>query len=135
MLRKENEKLREQLGQESQPRNGTLDRLQLMEKSYQMAAKYFLGTAVAKDSIGSKAEQEDNHNYLEVQPAKKSIVSRLVQNVPDSLALQKLALAAQSNFHTAGKPAPMVQPVNSLRACVHQSVKITGEGSVQLRLL
>jgi len=134
-LRKENERLREQLGQESQPRNGTLDRLQLMEKSYQMAAKYFPGTAGSKDSIGKNGKEVENHNYLEVLPAKQSVVSRLVQNFPDSLALQKLALAAQSNFHTAGKPAPMVQPANSLRACVHQSVKITGEGSVQLRLL
>lgn len=134
-LRKENEKLREQLGQQSQSRNGSLDRLQLMEKSYQMAAKYFPGTGGSKDSVGKKAEEKENRNYLEVLPAKKAIISRLVQNVPDSLALQKAARAMQSNFYNAGKAAAMVQPANSLRACVHQTVKITGEGTVQLRLL
>ena len=134
-LRKENEKLREQLGQQSQSRNGSLDRLQLMEKSYQMAAKYFPGTGGSKDSIGKKAEEKENRNYMEVLPGKKAVVSRLVQHVPDSLALQKAARATQSNFYSAGKADAMVQPANSLRACVHQTVKITGEGTVQLRLL
>lgn len=134
-LRKENEKLREQLEQQSHSHSGSLDRLQLMEKSYQMAAKYFPGTGGSKDSIAEKAEAKKNHNYLQVIPLRNSVVSRLVQPIPDSLIAQKLGEGKQSNFYTTATTAVKVQPLNAIRACVHQSVQVVGEGSVQLRLL
>ena len=135
-LRRENEKLKEQLEQQNRPANRDLDRLQLMEKSYQMAAKYFPGNATVKDTVSHKKDKDmEGNNFLVVLPKKKTVVSKLRQQVSDSVALQQFDRLSQSQFRTATEENEEVQIANSIRACVHQSIRITGEGSVQLRLL
>jgi conjugative transposon TraM protein len=134
-LRKENEKLKEQLQQQT-PQIKSLDRLQLMEKSYQMAAKYFPGTAKADETAKSRAEKPaEEPPFLEVLPDEKAIVSKLSQKVADSVVLKRFAEGYYRNFAAAAQSQEELQPANSIRACIHQNNKVTSEGSVQIRLL
>lgn len=134
-LRRENEKLKEQLSQQS-PEQKNLDRLQLMEKSYQMAAKYFPGAAKADYSAkNTTGKGKDEAPFLAVLPDQKIIVSKLRQSIPDSLALSRFSEGLYRSFTTASEPQAVLPPANSIRACIHQDLKITGEGSVQVRLL
>jgi conjugative transposon TraM protein len=134
-LRRENEKLKEQLQQQT-PQGKNLDRLQLMEKSYQMAAKYFPGAAKAGDtSKTATAKKAEEAPFLEVLPEKKTVVSSLRQKAADSMALMRFAQGNYRTFTTAGETAGELIVANSIRACIHDNQKITGEGSVQIRLL
>ncbi|WP_185965587.1 conjugative transposon protein TraM [Flavobacterium zepuense] len=134
-LKSENERLKAQL-ETRQAAQGQKpdDRLALMEKSYQMAAKYFPGT-VQKDSLTAKpSKQKPEDEFITVVADRKSVVSQLYRKVPDSLLLARLANGEQQGFATASGPQDVPLPANSIRACIHQSLKLVGEGSVQLRL-
>lgn len=133
-LRRENEKLKGQLAQRG-PAERRPDRLQLMEQSYQLAAKYFPATARADEAPRSKKEEAEEIPFLEVMPDKKALVSKLWQKVSDSVALRHFAEDRQNGFTSGLQEPEAVAPANSIRACIHQSQKITGEGSIQLRLL
>jgi len=130
-LRQENEKLREQLA--GRTGEGRLpDRLQLMEQSYKMAAKYFPGAA-ASDTV-VKGKQDKEAPFLEVLPEQKSVVSMLEQKVPLEQAIRRYVVTNRA-FTGSGSDQQAVQPANSIRACVDKDQKITSEGPVQLRLL
>lgn len=136
-LQSENERLKAQLdaSQASQGQKPD-DRLALMEKSYQMAAKYFPGATKSMDTLSanpSKQKQEDD--FVTVLPGRKSVVSQLYRKVPDSLLLVRLANGQQQVFTTTNGQPDVSLPPNSIRACIHQTHKLVGEGSVQLRLL
>jgi len=136
-LQSENERLKAQL-EASQASQGQkpVDRLALMEKSYQMAARYFPGSTPAKDTISTKpSKQKQEDDFITVLPDKKTVVSQLYRKVPDSLLLARLANGEQQVFTSAGGQPDVSLPPNSIRACIHQTLKLVGEGSVQLRLL
>ena len=136
-LKTENERLKAQL-EASQASQGQKpdDRLALMEKSYQMAAKYFPGSTPAKDTVNTSPKTEKQEDdFVTVLPKRKSVVSQLYRKVPDSLLLARLANGEQQVFTpTVGQPNISLPP-NSIRACIHQTLKLVGESSVQLRLL
>jgi len=136
-LKSENERLKAQL-EASQASQGQKpdDRLALMEKSYQMAAKYFPGATKAMDTVNTypKTEKQED-DFVTVLPNRKSVVSQLYRKVPDSLLLAHLANGEQQGFTTTGVQQDVSLPPNSIRACIHQTHKLVGEGSVQLRLL
>ncbi len=134
-LRKENQQLKEQLNQQN-PQHKNLDRLALMEKSYQMAAKYFPGAVQAGDPVKNETEKKAEESpFLMVLPDQKVIVSKLRQKEQDSLALLRFAEGHYRSFTTIGESSKEVPFPNSIQACIHQNGKITGEGSVQIRLL
>ena len=136
-LQSENERLKAQL-EASQASQGQKpdDRLALMEKSYQMAAKYFPGSTSAKDTVNTSPKTEKQEDdFVTVLPNRKSVVSQLYRKVPDSLLLARLANGEQQGFTTTGGQQDVSLPPNSILACIHQTLKLVGEGSVQLRLL
>lgn len=136
-LQSENERLKAQL-EASQASQGQKpdDRLALMEKSYQMAAKYFPGSTPAKDTVNTSPKTEKQKDYfVTVLPNRKSVVSQLYRKVADSLLLARLADGEQQVFTTTDGQPDVSLPPNSIRACIHQTHKLVGEGSVQLRLL
>jgi len=136
-LKTENERLKAQL-EASQASQGQKpdDRLALMEKSYQMAAKYFPGSTPAKDTVNTSPKTEKQEDdFVTVLPNRKSVVSQLYRKVPDSLLLARLANGEQQLFTTTDGQPDVSLPPNSIRACIHQTHKLVGEGSVQLRLL
>ncbi|MEE1897023.1 conjugative transposon protein TraM [Flavobacterium rakeshii] len=137
-LRKENEALKEKLEVQQSPQGGSMnDRLALMEQSYKMAAKYFPGVSTSADtgSTTVDTENKEDGDYVALYPGRHSVVSQLQQPQNDSVKLARLANAGFRSFTTATGAEENTIPANSIRACVHQTGKVTAESNVQLRLL
>lgn len=137
-LRKENEALKEKLeAKETPQQRSDEDRLALMEQSFKMAAKYFPGGAAPVDQakVSTATKKQDDENFVTVQPGRKSVVSQLQRQVPDSITRARLANAEFNGFQTPTTPDETEIPANSIKACVHQTGKITADSNVQLRLL
>lgn len=137
-LQAENERLKNQL-RDKQASQGQKpdDRLALMEKSYQMAAKYFPGVPQPADTLAARPSKKESadEDFVAVVTDKKTVVSQLYRKVADSLLLARLASGEYHGFTTAGYAQGVSLPPNAIRACIHQTLRLVGEGSVQLRLL
>lgn len=137
-LRRQLEELKQELAQKEIPKAATVDdQLALMEKSYQMAAKYLpSGSApvepAGKNTTVAKSESEEK-NFSALVPAKKSKVSSLYQPPSDSTFIAKWNTSR--GFNSVGSMEETLQPKNSIRACVHQTQTIIGEAGVSLRLV
>jgi conjugative transposon TraM protein len=123
--------------------NPVESQLALMEKSYQMAAKYFPvnGTTVkpeqkensnTKDSTGKTGQKI---SFAALYPVDNQIVSALYREPSDSAWLADLGQEKNRNFYTAGKTKETFQTANSIRACIHESQTIIAGGTVRIRLL
>lgn len=138
VLRKENEALKEKLeAKESPQQRSNEDRLALMEQSFKMAAKYFPGNAAPVDQAKASTvtKKQDDESFVAVQPGRKSVVSQLQRQVPDSITRTRLANAEFNGFQTPTVPDETAIPASSIKACVHQTGKITADSNVQLRLV
>ncbi|MNK22294.1 hypothetical protein D3C87_405680 [compost metagenome] len=113
-LKEELAVLRRRMAEQPQrpPNNGIQNQLALMEKSYQMASKYFPG-AMGKDSVPQEGTSPEEP-FQRVVAAAKGVVSSLT-------------------IH--GTTGTSEQLRNSVRACVHRDQTITPGVPVQLRLL
>ncbi len=137
-LRKENEALKEKLeAKETPQQRSNEDRLALMEQSFKMAAKYFPGSAAPVDQakVTTATKKQEDENFVAVQPGRKSVVSQLHRQVPDSITRARLANTEFNGFQTPTTPDETGVPVSSIKACVHQTGKITADSNVQLRLV
>lgn len=149
-LQNELQSVKAQLAQrerEAVPANPVENQLALMEKSYQMAAKYFPTTGNAP-KITEKTEQNMGKNtrdttkqakqtssFTALYPTHTNIVSALYREPSDSAFLAELSQIKNRNFYTAGKVSESSQTVNSIRACIHETQTITSENTVRIRLL
>lgn len=134
-LRKELEELKGQLGQKESPQNPMENQLKLMEKSYEMAAKYFPQTG---DTIKSKASAQGNTRKEPIEPVfsvKKQSVSSLYREPTNAEFLADWSQQRNRNFHTVGSVLESSVPKNSIRACVHDMQTVSIGSSVRLRLL
>lgn len=134
-LRKQLEETKQKLAEKDVPAGVTAaDQLALMEKSYQMAAKYLpsgAGKSDAESSIAAasgKAPKKEEFSAL--APASKSVVSALVREPSPSVILD-----LDNGFYTAGAEKLTTKTKNSIKACVDQQQTIFSEGLVRLRLL
>ncbi|SJN18517.1 Conjugative transposon protein TraM [Sphingobacterium faecium PCAi_F2.5] len=142
-LRKQLDELKEKLADKDVPKPTTVDdQLALMEKSYQMAAKYLpsgtnLGQPASADSTGSGASSGANQKqHFEAFTAKKkNAVSALYREPTDSAFLADYSEIKNRGFYTAGSVERVVQPKNSIKACVQEAQTVIGETGVRLRLL
>jgi len=137
-LRRQLEELKQELAQKEIPEAATVnDQLALMEKSYQMAAKYLPSVPAPVEGSGknttvAKAESEEK-NFSALVPAKKSKISSLYQPASDSTLIGEWNTGR--GFNSAGSMQENLQPKNSVKACVHQTQTIIGETGVSLRLV
>ena len=141
-LRKQLEELKEKLAEKDVPAGVTVDnQLALMEKSYQMAAKYLpsgtnTGEAVPANSAVSKSSSStQKEQFVAFSSTRKNTVSALCREPSDSVFLADWSQNKNSRFYTAGALEQVVQPKNSIKACVQETQTIIGESSVRLRLL
>lgn len=117
------------------------DQLALMEKSYQMAAKYLpTGTnsteaAPAKSIAPATTALEQKQQFVTFTSSRKNIVSVLYREPTDSAFLANWNETRNHSFYTAGFTEQVVQPKNSIKACVHGEQIVIGETGVRLRLL
>lgn len=140
-LRKQLDEVKKELARkEETPTNIVDNQLELMEKSYQMAAKY-LPTNTASTvqsteetaSIASSSSQKES--FVSIIPARKSTVSSLHRNLSDNVFIDNLSESSNQGFFTVGKIEQESQPKNSIRAVIQTAQLVSVESNVHLRLL
>lgn len=142
-LRRQLDELKEKLADKDVPKATTVDdQLALMEKSYQMAAKYLPqgnssnGEATPTNGTASGASTaSQKEHFVSFTPTRKNTVSALYREPTDSEFLNDLNQTKNRGFYTAGSNEQVVQPKNSIKACVHDAQTVVGETGVRLRLL
>lgn len=123
--------------------------LELMEKSYEMAAKYMpqgqnasgnpFEKAIERDmdeplpSAHSKAERKEP--TLVVLPDRKNVVSVLYQVVSDSVFIAEQTEERNRGFLSALQSDDDIPLKNTLKVSVHETVTIKDGETVRLRLL
>jgi conjugative transposon TraM protein len=123
--------------------NPVESQLALMEKSYQMAAKYFpsQGNApkseVKEDTSKSDSFEKKSHSapVASIYPASTNIVSALYRQPSDSAWLAELNSKRNRNFYGIGNDMKSFQNANSIRACIHEEQTVTVNAPVKIRLL
>jgi len=137
-LRDEVRNLRTQLAQrETKNADPVASQIALMEKSYQLAAKYL--PANGKSSNAENKLTQDTVSKGKrtsgqpVYAAKHQIVSALYREPSDSAFVE--SLMNQGRFYTVGQKTGNLQAPNSIKACVQVTQTVTHEGSIRLKLL
>jgi len=140
-LKRQISSLKSQLANQDIPKPITMnDQIELMEKSYQLAAKYLpVNGQQEHNSIPKVSEQEskievvskqEKDYIVSIRSAKKNPVSSLFREVEDhSLLIEN------REFTTIGRNYEAAQSKNTIKACVHETQTIIGDAVVKLRLL
>lgn len=141
-LRQQLDELKEQLAERDIPNSTTVDdQLKLMEKSYEMVAKYMPQNSntgnVPPTNVTTPQTSVTNQkeHFVAFTPTRKNVVSALYREPSDSDFLEDWSQTKNRNFYTADATQQAVQPKNSIRACVHDEQTVIGEMGVRLRLL
>ncbi|RDC55342.1 conjugative transposon protein TraM [Pedobacter chinensis] len=142
-LRRQLDELKEKLAEKDVPKPVTVDdQLALMEKSYQMAAKYLPtgttnqgGAPPAKEVSTATSAPNQKEHFVAFTPTRKNTVSALYREPTDSAFLADWNQTKNRGFYTADSKEQVVQPKNSIKASVHETQTVIGETGVRLRLL
>jgi conjugative transposon TraM protein len=141
-LQKQIADLKEQLAEKaSEPRSIAEDQLAVMEKSYQIAAKYLPASGFANADAATQKIQKDTIVKTVSKPStplvsiEKNIVSALSQDAPETLLLNNFIEDKNNKFYAARIPLEAKQIKNTIRACVHETETVSPGSSVRLRLL
>ena len=140
-LKRQISSLKSQLANQDIPKPITMnDQIELMEKSYQLAAKYlpvnskqehnFIPKASEQESKTEVVPKQEKDYIVPIRSAKKNPVSSLFREVEDhSLLIEN------REFTTVGRTYEAEQSKNTIKACVHETQTIIGDAVVKLRLL
>ena len=140
-LRKQLDEVKKELARkEETPTNIVDNQLELMEKSYQMAAKYLPVNTTSTEQLNEKTmavstASTEKESFISFIPARKSAVSSLNRDLPDSSFISNWSESRNRGFYTAGKIEKETQLKNSIRAVIQTTQLVSVEGSVRLRLL
>ena len=138
-LKAELEELKQSMAQQQNSQPTYADQVALLEKSYELAAKYMPGNnATTSESKAEEVETTTRSGKSKAVPVgqvSKPVVSALAQPVSDSMIIARIAQSVGSGFNTAVGAAPMQNARNTIKACVHGDQTITSGQSVRLRLL
>ena len=138
-LKAELEELKQSMAQQQNSQPTYADQVALLEKSYELAAKYMPGgTATTSEDAAEEVESTTRSGKAKAQPVghvTTPVVSALAQPVSDSAMIARLSQSAGGGFHTAVGEAPAETSRNTIKACVHGDQTITSGQSVRLRLL
>lgn len=134
-LKAEVEQLRQEAARQQPAQMTYDDQVALLEKSYELAAKYMPGESTVKQEEGETATNGRKAKAVPVGQVSTPVVSSLPQPVSDSVLLARLAQIGNAGFHTAVGKAAGGHTRNTIRACVHGDQTIRRGQSVRLRLL
>ena len=138
-LKAELEELKQSMAQQQNSQPTHADQVALLEKSYELAAKYMPGgTATTSEDAAEEVETTTRSGKAKAQPVghvTTPVVSALAQPVSDSVMIARMAQSVGGGFHTAVGEAPKQTARNTIKACVHGDQTITSGQSVRLRLL
>lgn len=146
-MRKELEELREMAYNRQTEKETADEQLALMEKSYQLAAKYmpqnqgqpFSGQPGASSTVSPETKPTEMYKNGKAQmntvgQVHERIVSGLSQPMSDSTFIAEYSKERNMGFHTAVGTATQTEK-NTIRACVHDNQTIIDGQAVRLRLL
>ncbi|MCS2889908.1 conjugative transposon protein TraM [Parabacteroides faecis] len=135
------EELEAMMARQSAPEGSTLDdQVALLEKSYELAAKYMpAGQGGASQAAATgKPEQKPSRNgkavAVPVNQVAVNVVSALAQPMDDAEFMRTHAAERNYGFHTAVGNTGAAEK-NTIAACVHGNQTVTDGQSVRLRLL
>lgn len=138
-LKAELEELKQSMAQQQNSQPTYADQMALLEKSYELAAKYMPGNAAStSEGVAEEVETTTRSGKAKAQPVghvTTPVVSALAQPVSDSVMIARLSQYVGGDFHTAVGEAPKQTARNTIKACVHGDQTITSGQSVRLRLL
>lgn len=142
-LRRQLDEMKEKLAEKDVPPVATVDdQLKLMEKSYEMAAKFIPQNTntgnttpanIATPNVALGANQKEH--FVSFTSTKKNIVTALYREPSDSAFATDWSQTKNRGFYTAGATEQEIQLKNSIKACVHEAQTVVGETGVRLRLL
>ena len=141
-VKRELNALRAELGalkEEKAQANGEVDQLELLEKSYQMAAKYLpSGNATPNPSANSSDKSvkppASELPAAELSPERETVVSSLDQPISDSAFIAEYGYKERNmGFRSVGKAAPSIAR-NTLSVVVDRTTTIRQGDFLRLRL-
>lgn len=141
-LKKQVEELTAKLEAQEQQTGGIDEQVALMEKSYELAAKYMgqngqagqNGAIVQVPVTGQSAGQAAGKPAVAIQAARLQTVSGLQQPLSDAEFIRAYSQPRNYGFNTAvGDGYAMGK--NTIRACIHNDQTIMDGQTVKLRLL
>ena len=106
----------------------------LLEKSYQMAARYMPAQAGEHVEEASVTRTGDKIKVQPVKQVHQNVVSLLAASMSNDEFIASYSKPRNRSFLTAAGNEG-IQDKNSIRACVNQTVTLTNGKEVQLRLL
>jgi len=111
------------------------EQVALMEKSYQLAAKYLPnGNASSSATTEAKVSTNNKPKASPVRQVQKQVVSSLAQPMSDGDFVQAFTERADAGFNTAIGGREVFEK-NTIPACIHGNQTITDGQTVRLRLL
>jgi len=127
-----------ELERQLQEKNEAKEQLALVEKSYEIAARYMPADKAATEAVAAPvqnaSETEKETASIPVSQVSAKVVSLLAAPVPDSVFVKEYAKPRNLGFHTvAGEEAESTK--NTISACVDKTVTITNGQEVQVRIL
>ena len=107
----------------------------LLEKSYQMAAKYMpQGAQQTADETATATTSRDKVNIQPVRQVHHNVVSLLAAPMEDAEFIDAWNQPRNMGFFTAAGNEG-IKDKNSIRACVNQTITLTSGKELQIRLL
>ena len=138
---RENEELRQRVAELEQqasamqnPTSTVDDQLALMEKSYQLAAKYMPGGVQQQPEQAVTTSTGDKALVTPVRNVQKSVVSALQQEQSNEDFVAEYSVERNMAFNTAVGIVSALNK-NTISACIYGNQTVTDGQKVQLRLL
>ncbi len=142
------DRLHAQLAEMEEAKDSEADHLELMEKSYQLAAKYLpqsqetkanpFETAIERDMdepVNAHETAQPKEKTLTVYPEVDIVATSLYQEVSDSVFLAEQMQERNRSFLSATDAADYIPDKNTLKAAVYETVTVKDGETVRLRLL
>lgn len=135
-MREELEQLRQSVAQQQTPGMSYAEQVALLEKSYELAARYMPDSNGGSAKHGTEENTGDNGKAKAVPVGRVSapVVSSLAQPVSDSVMIARLSEERNSGFNTS-VGGTTTQEKNTISVCVHGDQTVISGQSVRLRLL
>ena len=139
-VKRELNALRAELGalkEEKAKANGEVDQLELLERSYQMAAKYLPSGNTPTSPTPERSTIKPPASELpaaELSPERETVVSSLDQPISDSAFIAEYGYKERNlSFHSVGKASPSIAR-NTLSVVVDRTTTIRQGDFLRLRL-
>lgn len=129
------EELERRLEEEQERKSSQEEQVALLEKSYEIAARYMNGgQAPAQETAPTQPTTISGKAAVQpVKQVRRSVVSSLAAPMPDSVFKAEFVKPRNWGFNTVGAEEHEAER-NSIRACVYRTVTIADGGEVALRL-